>query len=71
MLYKQLRVLKVVVVEMSHPRWGESPYAFIAIKKNSLGKTHDVCKAKTISYYCRKNLPHLIPKKVEFLLELP
>lgn len=70
-LYKHPRVLEAAVVAMPHPRWGESPCAFIAIKKNSAGKTQKLSEAEIISY-CRKNLSHfMIPKKVEFLPELP
>ncbi|XP_075636689.1 trans-cinnamate:CoA ligase, peroxisomal-like [Castanea sativa] len=70
-LYKHPRVLEAAVVAMPHPRWGESPCAFISIRKNSSGKTQDVTEAEIISY-CRKNLPRfMIPKKVEFLPELP
>lgn len=70
-LYKHPRVLEAAVVAMPHPRWGESPCAFISIRKNSSGKTKDVTEAEIISY-CRKNLPRfMIPKKVEFLPELP
>lgn len=70
-LYKHPRVLEAAVVAMPHPRWGESPCAFISIRKNCSGKTQDVTEAEIISY-CRKNLPRfMIPKKVEFLPELP
>ncbi|KAJ4844702.1 putative acyl-activating enzyme 12, peroxisomal [Turnera subulata] len=70
-LYKHPRVLEAAVVAMPHPRWGESPCAFIALKQNASGKTDDVKEADIVTY-CRKNLPHyMIPKKVEFLPELP
>ncbi|KAK3426471.1 trans-cinnamate:CoA ligase, peroxisomal [Eucalyptus grandis] len=70
-LYRHPRVREAAVVAMPHPRWGESPCAFVAVKKNSAGKTDDVKEAEIISY-CRKNLPHfMVPKKVEFMAELP
>lgn len=70
-LYKHPRVVEAAVVAMPHPHWGETPCAFIAIVKNSAGKIDDVREADIISY-CRKNLPHfMVPKKVEFLPELP
>lgn len=70
-LYKHPRVLEAAVVAMPHPRWGESPCAFIAVRDNAVGKTDDVKEADIIGY-CRKNLPHfMVPKKVEFLPQLP
>ncbi|RZC26487.1 putative acyl-activating enzyme 22 [Glycine soja] len=33
MLYKHPRVLEAAVVAMPHPRWGESPCAFVVLKK--------------------------------------
>lgn len=66
-LYKHPKVLEASVVAMPHPRWGESPCAFITVKSNSGGITE-----KEIMAYCRKNMPHfMVPKKVEFLNELP
>lgn len=70
-LYWHPRVWEAAVVAMPHPRWGESPCAFISIKKNSKGETHDV-KEVEIPSFCRKNLPSfMVPKKVEFMPELP
>lgn len=70
-LYRHERVKEAAVVAMPHPRWGESPCAFIAVKGNAAGKTDDVKEADIITY-CRKNLPHfMIPRKVVFLPELP
>ncbi|OAY57251.1 trans-cinnamate:CoA ligase, peroxisomal [Manihot esculenta] len=70
-LYRHPRILEAAVVAMPHPLWGETPCAFVALKKNANGKTDDLKEADIISY-CRKNLPHfMVPKKVEFLPELP
>ncbi|XVF20464.1 hypothetical protein REPUB_Repub12eG0002500 [Reevesia pubescens] len=70
-LYKHPRVLEAAVVAMPHPRWGESPCAFIAVRENEGGETNDVKEADIISY-CRKNLSHfMVPKKVKFLPQLP
>ncbi|XP_050230024.1 trans-cinnamate:CoA ligase, peroxisomal-like [Mercurialis annua] len=70
-LYRHPRVLEAAVVSMPHPTWGESPCAFVAVKKNSHQQTCDV-KEDDIVSYCRKNLPkYAIPKKVVFLPELP
>ncbi|KAK7305633.1 hypothetical protein VNO77_43540 [Canavalia gladiata] len=72
LLYRHPRVLEAAVVAMPHPRWGESPCAFVSLKKNSSGKrVNDVTEAEIIAY-CRKNLPHfMVPKMVKFLEELP
>lgn len=70
-LFRHPRVLEAAIVAMPHPRWGESPCAFISVKTNSAGKTDDVNEADIISY-CRKNLSHfMVPKKVVILPELP
>ncbi|KAL3585207.1 hypothetical protein D5086_012074 [Populus alba] len=70
-LYGHPRVLEAAVVAMPHPVWGESPCAFLAIRKNSDGKSNDLKEADIIAY-CKEKLPHyMIPKKVEFLPELP
>ncbi|KAI4307716.1 hypothetical protein L6164_030873 [Bauhinia variegata] len=70
-LYRHPRVLEAAVVAMPHPKWGESPCAFLALKKNPEGKTDDVTEAEIIGY-CRKNMPHfMVPKVVKFMPELP
>ncbi|KAF2290530.1 hypothetical protein GH714_014292 [Hevea brasiliensis] len=70
-LYRHSRILEAAVVAMPHPVWGESPCAFVALKKNANGKTDDLKEADIIAY-CRKNLSRfMVPKKVEFLPELP
>ncbi|KAE8660820.1 hypothetical protein F3Y22_tig00116951pilonHSYRG00899 [Hibiscus syriacus] len=70
-LYKHPRVLEAAVVAMPHPRWGESPGAFILVRENDSGETEDV-KETDIIAYCRKNLSHfMVPKKVKFLSQLP
>lgn len=69
LLYRHPRVLEAAVVAMPHPRWGESPCAFVSLKKNS--STIEVTEAEIIAY-CRKNLPHfMVPKVVKFMEELP
>lgn len=70
-LYKHPRVLEAAVVAMPHPRWGETPCAFIAIRPNSTGRKDDVNESEIMAY-CRRHLPHfMVPKRVEFLPELP
>ncbi|GAV61736.1 AMP-binding domain-containing protein/DUF4009 domain-containing protein [Cephalotus follicularis] len=72
-LYKHPSVLEAAVVAMPHPRWGESPCAFIALRKNpSTGKIEEDGKEADIMGHCEKNLPRfMVPKKVKFLDELP
>ncbi|EXC06271.1 Butyrate--CoA ligase AAE11 [Morus notabilis] len=66
-LYRHPKVLEAAVVAMPHLRWGESPCAFVALKNGGGG----ISETDIISY-CRKNMPHfMVPKKVEFLKELP
>ncbi|KAJ6402380.1 hypothetical protein OIU84_014468 [Salix udensis] len=70
-LYRHPRILEAAVVAMPSRRWGESPCAFISVKMNSKGLTSDV-KESDIIAHCRKNLPSfMIPKRVEFMAELP
>ncbi|KAL6228273.1 PREDICTED: butyrate--CoA ligase AAE11, peroxisomal-like isoform X2 [Fragaria vesca subsp. vesca] len=66
-LYRHPQVLEAAVVAMPHPRWGESPCAFVALRSDSTTVTEG-----DIIAYCRKNLPRfMVPKKVEFVAELP
>lgn len=70
-LYQNPRVLETAVVAMPHPKWGESPCAFVVAKKNSAMETDEITE-KDIIEYCRKSMPHfMVPKKVVFLAELP
>ncbi|XP_038906606.1 trans-cinnamate:CoA ligase, peroxisomal-like [Benincasa hispida] len=66
-LYSHPQVAEAAVVAMPHPRWGESPCAFVAVH----GDAGRVSEAEIIAF-CRKNLPHyMVPKKVVFVGELP
>ncbi|CAI9753268.1 unnamed protein product [Fraxinus pennsylvanica] len=66
-LYRHPSVLEASVVAMPHPRWGESPCAFVTIKKN-----YGDVKEEDIIQYCHKNLPRfMVPKKVQFMEDLP
>ncbi|MED6198914.1 hypothetical protein PIB30_071088 [Stylosanthes scabra] len=68
-LYRHPRVLEAAVVAMPHPRWGESPCAFVALKKVS---DEVMMSEDEIIAYCRENLPHyMVPKMVKFVEELP
>ncbi|CAH1413789.1 unnamed protein product [Lactuca virosa] len=65
-LFKHPAILEAAVVAMPHPRWGESPCAFVVLKKT--GSTTET----EILAYCRKNMSKfMVPKKVEFVEVLP
>ncbi|KAL8133835.1 hypothetical protein AgCh_009050 [Apium graveolens] len=68
-LYKHPSVMEAAVVAMPHSRWGESPCAFVVVKK-SMDKNK--VTEDDIMKHCQENLPKfMVPKKVEFLNELP
>ncbi|CAI9110326.1 OLC1v1010332C1 [Oldenlandia corymbosa var. corymbosa] len=68
-IYKHPCVVEASVVAMPHPKWGESPCAFVTLAKNM--DAAGVTQADIIAH-CRQNLPaFMVPKKVEFMDELP
>jgi acyl-CoA synthetase (AMP-forming)/AMP-acid ligase II len=68
-LFKHPYVSDAAVVAMPHPRWGESPCAFVVLR-NDLNRQE--VKEEHIIAYCRKNLSHfMVPKRVEIVDELP
>lgn len=72
-LYSHPKVLEAAVVAMPHPKWGESPCAFVTLNKNEEVKSDFCCVTEDeIITYCRKNLPHfMVPKMVVFMEDLP
>ncbi|KAL8532261.1 hypothetical protein ACS0TY_008748 [Phlomoides rotata] len=65
-LYKHPAVVEAAVVAMPHPKWGESPCAFVTLRDAGAVKEAEILQ------HCRKNLPHfMVPKRVEFVSELP
>ncbi|KAK3001051.1 hypothetical protein RJ639_021024, partial [Escallonia herrerae] len=67
-LYQHPSVLEAAVVAMPHPRWGETPCAFVVLRKAE----NKVVKEADILAHCRGNLPgFMVPKKVQFVDELP
>ncbi|XP_076927817.1 trans-cinnamate:CoA ligase, peroxisomal-like isoform X2 [Bidens hawaiensis] len=65
-LFAHPAILEVAVVAMPHPRWGESPCAYVVVKAAS-----DITETEILAY-CKQNMPKfMVPKKVEFVTELP
>ncbi|KAI9100027.1 hypothetical protein K1719_024245 [Acacia pycnantha] len=70
-LYTHPAVAEAAVVAMPHPRWGESPCAFVALKKKKNLEVVVVEEGEIVAY-CRKKLPSfMVPKVVRFMEELP
>ncbi|XP_074304155.1 trans-cinnamate:CoA ligase, peroxisomal-like [Silene latifolia] len=66
-IFRHLKVAEAAVVAMPHPRWGESPCAFVVKKTQDDNVTEEEILA-----HCRSNLPHfMVPKKVVFQEQLP
>ncbi|KAL8265982.1 hypothetical protein R6Q59_003326 [Mikania micrantha] len=64
-LFKHPAILEAAVVAMPHPKWGESPCAFVVLKNTGTTEAD-------IMAYCRKRMSKfMVPKKVEFVKELP
>ncbi|XP_042493938.1 trans-cinnamate:CoA ligase, peroxisomal-like [Macadamia integrifolia] len=74
LLYKHPRVLEAAVVAMPHPHWGETPCAFITLKRGEgegEGEGEEAEEEEIISY-CLKNLPRFMaPKRVVIMDVLP
>ncbi|XP_039119593.1 trans-cinnamate:CoA ligase, peroxisomal-like [Dioscorea cayenensis subsp. rotundata] len=66
-LYRHPMVREAAVVAMPHPRWGETPCAFVSLVKGYVGVTEE-----DIVSHCRSNMARfMVPKKVVFMDELP
>ncbi|XP_037418731.1 benzoate--CoA ligase, peroxisomal-like [Triticum dicoccoides] len=70
-LYSHPAVREAAVVAMPHPYWGETPCAFVALKKQldfGAGKASE----EEIVSFCRSKMAHFkVPRKVVFVDELP
>ncbi|KAJ8442201.1 hypothetical protein Cgig2_005141 [Carnegiea gigantea] len=67
-IFRHPKVSEVTVVAMPHPRWGETPCAFVVPKKEAITKVTE----QEIIAHCRTNLSHyMVPRKVVFVDEIP
>ncbi|XP_057809281.1 trans-cinnamate:CoA ligase, peroxisomal-like [Salvia miltiorrhiza] len=65
-LYKHDDIVEAAVVAMPHPKWGESPCAFVKLRDSAAPSEAEII------HHCRNNLPHfMVPKMVQFMDELP
>eukprot|EP01018_Ginkgo_biloba_P002327 Gb_11685 [translate_table: standard] len=69
-LYCHPMILEAAVVARPDPHWGETPCAFVSVRKDSNKSQVQVSESQIISF-CRERLPHyMVPKTVVFM-ELP
>ncbi|GAV69583.1 AMP-binding domain-containing protein/DUF4009 domain-containing protein [Cephalotus follicularis] len=71
-LYTNPAIKEAAVVAQPDEFWGETPCAFVALKKSNDNHHHQNPTEKDIIEYCRARLPHyMVPKTVVFKEELP
>ncbi|XXG87318.1 hypothetical protein AAC387_Pa11g2032 [Persea americana] len=71
-LYSHPMVAEAGVVAMPHKHWGETPCAFVSLKKEEEISVEMKIKEQDIISYCREKLPHfMVPRRVVFMAELP
>lgn len=66
MLYTHPAILEAAVVARADERWGESPCAFVTLKKG-VEKSDELRLAEDIMKFCRSKMPaYWVPKSVVF-----
>ncbi|KAJ0966795.1 hypothetical protein J5N97_023712 [Dioscorea zingiberensis] len=71
-LYKHPAVAEVAVVAMPHVLWGETPCAFVVLKKGEDGEGVGEIREEEMIRFCKMNFAgFMVPKKVVFMEELP
>ncbi|GLJ30138.1 hypothetical protein SUGI_0596090 [Cryptomeria japonica] len=74
-LYSHPLIAEAAVVGMPDPFWGETPCAFVSVKRSDHGDGHGQkpeLSASEIIFFCRERMAHFMaPKSVVFLPELP
>ena len=65
-LLRHPAVQEVAIVGMPHPRWGESPHAFVVLRSSASATEDELCQ------FARAHLAHFkAPHAVTFVAELP
>ncbi len=65
-LLRHPAVLEVAVVGMPHPKWGESPHAFVVLRRG------EPLEGSTLREFARESLAHFkVPSAFHFVDELP
>ena len=65
-LLRHPAVQEVAIVGLPHPRWGESPHAFVVLRSGASATEDELCE------FARAHLAHFkAPHGVTFVKELP
>jgi acyl-activating enzyme 11/12 len=67
-LFRHPAVADAAVVAMPHPRWGETPCAFVVPRD---GKAHGLSEDDVLAFCARRMARFMVPKKVEVIGALP
>lgn len=71
-LYRHPKVAEAAVVAMPHPHWGETPCAFVKLRKDADDDGSRPVTEEDIIAHCRSSMARFMaPKRVVFMEELP